>query len=60
MTPQGPEWRRTKAEAILDAEALKWEKYRIVSTVHEPWAGQKEIWYKVEPNGTHKVWTLGD
>lgn len=54
MTPQAPEWRRSKGDAILDAEAMGWNKYRIATTKFSPWTGKTETWYKAEKRGNSR------
>ena len=51
MTPSGPEWRRARGDAVLDAEAKEWDKYKIVTTRVKPWDGQVETWHKAVQSG---------
>ena len=54
MTPQAPDWRRSKGDAVLDAEAMGWDKYHLATTKFQPWTGKTETWYKAVRNGKDK------
>jgi len=60
MSPKAPEWRRSKADAVLDAEVMGWDKFKIKKTKFEKWTGNTETWYKAEQTAKTKVWTHAD
>ena len=60
MSPKAPEWRRSKGDAVLDAEVMGWDKYHLATTKFQPWTGKTETWYKAEKTAKTKVWTHAD